>query len=199
MKLDLDKIITGDLNKKMSQEKLVELKGEAEKIITWTSKKHYDYNYCQQEDVFEKVYTKSKYQKYSNDEKAVIVSEAIFPNSKKFLNILYNSSESERYNNSNNGKILPLNYQSLKSLLTYIVYIKADKLKQVKLDNKVLEKMKKYCKHYFIVLYNVFTKQIGKVQIETVINKLNEIFSFENDLFLEFEKENQPENTPKKR
>ena len=197
MKLELNKIITGDLNKKMSKKKMAELKEEAKKIVTYTSNKTYNYDYSQSEDVFEKVYTKSKYQKYTNDEKAVIIEEAIFPDSKKFLDVLYNSAESERYNNSNNGKILPLNYQSLKNLLTYLVYIKAAKVKQVKLDNKVLEQIKKYCKHYFIVLHNVFARQMGKVQIEAVINKLNEIFSFENDLFLEFEKANQPENDDK--
>lgn len=185
--LNFNKLNLEKLNEMFTEEHLEELRMVANKerqieerkkhqqVYNATGIKGYCRDYICQEKFSETVYTRSAYMRYNDYEKAFLASNMVFPNSEKFVDLLYNSCTAQKYK---------INYSVIES---YIFCLKWLKKYQGNEKNRNYQKISKYTEYYSKVLVNIFTTQIGNIHLETIINKINEILSLEPTLLKSFD------------
>ena len=174
MNIDYNKIITNNFNLNITEEELNTLKEIAikEKNII-KAKYHTDtIKEILAQKANETAYVNHRYNHLNMAEKAIIASNMVFDD-EKFVNIL------------NKGNF---SYETLEvfiKLLNYVKYkIKSNNLNEK--DNKYLNTVNIFAKK----LLNHFIKYTGINDINIIINKLNEVISFNPELLDKMKKTN---------
>ena len=162
-------IVTVDLKQYISNDKLSELVKIANDERTYLNNR-YRVEYlkdCLDRRAIEIIFKGTKYQDRSNIEKIIIANNIVFSN-QKYADIL----------NTGNFDI-----KSLKAFLKLVNYfinnVSDDDLSDD--DKRYLEIVKKFERK----LINHFKKQVGVTDSAIIINKLNELLSFEPELLEE--------------
>ena len=160
-----NRIITTDLKQYISIERLNELREIAKKEKTYLNNR---YGITSLKDILDRkaieiTYKYSRYQDLNNIEKAIIANNIVF-DSEKFANIL------------NNGNFDKKSLQAFLKLVNYFINNSGNNLTET--DKRYLEITDKFKKK----LINHFKKQVGVTDISIIINKLNEVLSFEPEL-----------------
>ena len=166
MYIDYSKILSTNLRTHITEEKLKELKDLAEKERTYLKRK-YSPNIIAillSKKAYEIAYINMKNQEKSDNEKAIIASNIVFDD-QRFAKILLN------------GKF---DFDTIKSFVSIIGYLKN------KMTNSNLnEKDQKYltiADNFAKRLANHFSKYIGVVDQNIIINKIIEILEYKPEL-----------------
>lgn len=166
MYIDYSKIITEDFKLYLSEEQVEELKKIAKKEKTYLTNR-YNANTLRSmldQKACEIVYINIRHQLRNNLEKAIIANNIVFDN-ERFASIL------------NSGKF---DYESLKTFMKILNYLKS------KIANGDLtEKDQKYVRiadSFAMKLVNHFKKYNGVSDQSIIINKINEVISYEPEL-----------------
>ena len=115
---------------------------------------------------------------YNDYEKAYMLMNSVFPDSKNFLQTVFFSDTASEY---------CIDPEIITIYLTCLKKLKSMSEQNIDKDNmsKTEEKVYKYCLYYSKVLKKMFTKKMGPVSIETIINKLYQTFNTEQELIEE--------------
>ncbi len=187
MVFNFNKIIIEDLRNIFTEEELSNLKEESLKIRTYLvnadTARFTKYTRCNrdftvQQNLSEIIYSRSAYMKYNDYEKAYMLMNSVFPDSKNFLQTVFFSDTAAEY---------CIDPEIITIYLTCLKKLKSMSEQNIDKDNmsKTEEKVYKYCLYYSKVLKKMFTKKMGPVSIETIINKLYQTFNTEQELIEE--------------
>ncbi len=160
-----NRIVTVDLKQYISNNKLNELVKIANDERTYLNNR-YRAEYlkdCLDRRAIEIIFKGTKYQDRSNIEKIIIANNIVFSN-QKFADIL----------NTGNFDINSL--RAFLKLVNYFNNVSSDDLSDD--DERYLEILNKFERK----LINHFKRQIGVTDLTIIINKLNELLSFEPEL-----------------
>lgn len=160
------KIIAVNLTKYISNKRLNELRNIAQAERTYLNNRYgiACLKECLERKATEIAYHYARYQDKNNIEKAIIASNIVF-DSKKFATIL------------NNGNFDIKSLQAFLKLIDYFINNDYDN-DLSGTDERYLEIVNKFEKR----LINHFKKQVGVSNPSIIINKLNEVLSFEPEL-----------------
>ena len=161
--MDINKIFIVDFK---TMQNLNELKEIAKNERTYLNNRyHIEYlKNCLDRKAIEVAFKTAKYQNYNDNEKMIIASNIVFDN-QKFASIL------------NNGNFDIKSLQAFLKLVNYFVNncngnnLSEDDKKYLEIANKFERK-----------LINYFKRQVGVTYFTIIINKLNELLTFEPEL-----------------
>lgn len=165
--INYSKIIAENLTTQITPERLEELKNKG-KIERSNIKRRYDTNTLKilfAKRAEEIVYLKQEYQKYYDIEKGIILASIVFDNDEKFVHMLSMGN---------------FDKETLEIFLHLLAFLKNkaanDGLDES--DERYINSVNKYAKR----LVNQTARYIGLVQPEIIINKINQILSFNPEL-----------------
>ena len=166
MYIDYNKIITKDFNLLITEERLNQLKQIAKKERAYlNSIVHHDSSrYILSSKAKEIAYINARHQAKNDIEKALIASNIVFDDA-KFAKML-NDGHFDR--------------NSLETFIKLLNYLKVRVI-----NNNIADSERKYliiADNFAKKLVNHFSKYIGHCEIDIIINKVNELLSFNSEL-----------------
>lgn len=179
MNINFDKISI--INGNFSVDKLMKLKEIAshEKMILADSKHLYKTNISSKLDTFkdfplsmratERIYLSSEYNKYSMNDKNIILSNIVFSRNESFANIIALSG---------------LTIEQLDKYIQMIAFFN-DNRSLIDSNNAKIVKMAEYVRKVSLVLRKYTCNHYPKTTNEMVINKLSEMLTFDRELITE--------------
>ena len=168
-RINFNQIIIGDINKMFTEEQIQTMKKIAAKERLYITAR-----YANNKDILlhqrakEKIYRSNQ---YSDSEKNFIYANILFPDNKKFANMMFNQNENMNYNQKS--------YQSFIKIIRYLK-IKINSKKQI--DQEDL-RMYKYCIILITKLANYSKRITGVTEFEPIITKINEVLCDDNLMF----------------
>lgn len=179
MNINFDKISI--INGNFSVDKLMKLKEIAshEKMILADSKHLYKTNISSKLDTFkdfplsmratERIYLSSEYNKYSMNDKNIILSNIVFSRNESFANIIALSG---------------LTIEQLDKYIQMIAFFN-DNRSLIDSNNAKIVKMAEYVRKVSLVLRKYTCNHYPKTTNEMIINKLSEMLTFDRELITE--------------
>ena len=179
MNINFDKISI--INGNFSVDKLMKLKEIAshEKMILADSKHLYKTNISSKLDTFkdfplstratERIYLSSEYNKYSMNDKNIILSNIVFSRNESFANIIALSG---------------LTIEQLDKYIQMITFFN-DNRSLIDSKNAKIVKMTEYVRKVSLVLRKYTCNHYPKTTNEMIINKLSEMLTFDRELITE--------------
>lgn len=168
-RINFNQIIIGDINKIFTEEQIQTLKNIAAKERQYIIKRYANNKDISiQQRAKERVYRSNQ---YSDSEKNFIYANILFPDNKKFANMMFNQDENMNYNLKS--------YQSFIKIIRYLK-IKINSKKQI--DQEDL-RIYKSCIILITKLANYTRRITGVAEFEPIITKINEVLCDDNLMF----------------
>ena len=173
MYIDYNRIITNTTLQRMDEDRYNELREIAEAERTVALNKYHAYNvtdYLAQR-AHAVAYTNASSRELNQEEKAILEANITFDDD-KFISIL------------NKGNFEVISLETFVKLLSFMTYKFKNNMKFSDDDNRYLNTIDIYAKK----IVNHFTKNIGDVDQNIIINKLVEVVTYQKELLINNEK-----------